>query len=61
VLLGAPLSAVTVWTVGLIACIAAPLVGFVLRALSKPGTGVLVALLPPIIAALLSSGIVPGY
>jgi hypothetical protein len=61
VLFGGELSAVTIWTAGLIACVAAPLVGFGLRAFSKPGTGVLVALLPPIIAALLSSGIVPGY
>jgi|HubBroStandDraft_4_1064222.scaffolds.fasta_scaffold1756388_1 hypothetical protein len=29
-------SAVTVWAAGRIACIAAPLVGFVLRAFSKP-------------------------
>ena len=38
---------VAVWGIALIACIAAPVLGFVLRSFGKPGIGTLVAWLPP--------------
>jgi hypothetical protein len=39
-------TAVAIWSTGVIACLVAPIVGFVFRAKQKPGTGVLVAIVP---------------
>ena len=47
-------SGVAVWSVGLIACIAAPILGFVLRSYGKAGIGTFVAWLPPIGALLIT-------
>ena len=54
-------AAVTSWTVALIGCVAAPVAGFILRGYGKPGIGVLVALAPPAVALLLSSGVYHPY
>ena len=48
------LSGVAVWSIGLLACIAAPIVGFVFRMYGKPGIGVIVAWLPPAGALLIA-------
>ncbi|MEI7804319.1 MAG: hypothetical protein WCI56_03220 [Hyphomicrobiales bacterium] len=47
------------WSGALIACIGAPIVGLVLRGGPKAGLGLLIALLPPLGALLLASGIMP--
>ena len=49
-------AAVISWTVALIGCIAAPIAGFILRAYRMAGIGVLVALVPPLVALFLTSG-----
>ncbi len=54
-------SSVASWTGGAIACIAAPVLGFLLRRHGKPGVGVLIAWLPPAGALVLSSGIFHPY
>ena len=43
------LSAVAVWWVGFAGCIAAPVVGFVLRSRNLPGWGAVVGLVPPLV------------
>ena len=40
------------WTAMVIACVVAPIVGFALRSFHRPVGGILVAWLPPIIAAI---------
>jgi hypothetical protein len=45
------LSDVAVWWTGLIACFAAPIAGFVLRARNLGGWGVPVAFIPPVVGA----------
>lgn len=57
---GAP-SSVAAWAVGAIVCIAAPVLGFLLRRHGKPGIGVLIAWLPPAAALVLSSGVIHPY
>jgi hypothetical protein len=54
-------AAVVSWTVALIGCIAAPIAGFVLRAHRMAGIGVLVALVPPVVALFLASGVYHPY
>jgi hypothetical protein len=54
-------SSVASWTGAAIACIAAPVVGFVLRRRGKPGIGALIAWLPPAGALILSSGVFHPY
>jgi len=54
-------SGVVIWIAAFTACIAAPVGGFVLRGLGRPGPGVLVALLPLVFALLLTSGVVHPY
>ena len=49
------------WNVALIGCIAAPIAGFVLRAYHMPGIGVVVALVPPVVALFLASGFYHPY
>ena len=49
-------AAVISWTVALIGCIATPIAGFILRAYRMVGIGVLVALVPPLVALFLTSG-----
>lgn len=48
------LTGVAMWTIGVLACIGAPIGGFVLRSYGRPGIGALVAWLPPIGALLLT-------
>jgi len=56
------LSGVAMWGLGLFACIAAPILGFVLRSYGRPGIGALIAWLPPIGALLLTFGVFdPAY
>lgn len=52
---------VAMWIVGFIACLAAPVLGFVLRRSGKPGVGLLIALVPPAGALVLSSGVFHPY
>ena len=52
--MGGDPSAVLVWSAGLLACIGAPIAGFVLRAYRKPGMGLLVAIVPPVGALILA-------
>ncbi len=52
---------VAMWTGGLIASVAAPVLGLVLRRFGKPGIGALIALLPPAGALVLASGIFHPY
>ena len=54
-------AAVVPWTVALIGCIAAPIAGFVLRAYRMPRIGVVVALVPPVVALFLASGVYHPY
>jgi len=54
-------AAVAAWMVAVIGCIAAPIGGFILRAHRKAGIGVLVALVPPMVALLLASGVYHSY
>jgi hypothetical protein len=49
------LSAVAIWTAGLIACIAAPVAGFVLRRFGRVGLGFAVACIPPIAATFMAT------
>lgn len=51
----------TAWMLSLIGCVAAPIAGFVLRHRGKAGIGLLLALLPPLGALVLSSGIIRPY
>jgi hypothetical protein len=46
--MGGDPSAVLVWSAGLLACVATPIAGFVLRAYRKPGIGLLIAIVPPV-------------
>jgi hypothetical protein len=48
------LTGVAMWTIGMLSCTAAPILGFVLRSLGRPGIGALVAWLPPIAALLIT-------
>jgi hypothetical protein len=48
------------WAAMLLACITAPIIGFVLRAKGKAGLGLIVALFPPLGALLLASGFISG-
>ena len=48
------ISGVAVWTIGMLSCIGAPILGFVLRSFGKPGIGTLVAWLPPVAALLIT-------
>jgi hypothetical protein len=59
--LGGNTSDMLVWIAGLVACIAAPIAGFVLRRFGRTGVGVLIALVPPAVALLLTSGIIHPY
>jgi hypothetical protein len=52
--MGGDPSAVLVWSAGMLACVGAPIAGFVLRAYRKPGLGLLIALVPPVGALMLS-------
>jgi hypothetical protein len=52
-------AAVASWTAALIGCLAAPIVGFVLRAYTRAGIGVLVALAPPRDGAVARVGRIP--
>jgi hypothetical protein len=49
------------WTGAAIACLAAPVLGFVLKRRGKPGIGVLIAWLPPVGALVLTSGVFHPY
>jgi hypothetical protein len=54
---GAP-PLVATWPILLLGCFAAPVLGFVQRRVGKTGTGVLIALLPPVAtAAVAASGV----
>ncbi|HZK90469.1 MAG TPA: hypothetical protein VFC56_10015 [Stellaceae bacterium] len=44
--MGGDPSAVAVWSAGMVACVGAPIAGFVLRAYRKPEIGLLVAFVP---------------
>ena len=55
------LGGAAVWALSLVACIAAPIAGFVLRRRGKAGLGLLVALLPPAGALFLTSGLIRPY
>lgn len=48
-------SAAAIWTAGLIACIAAPVAGFVLRQFGKAGFGFAVACIPPAAAVIMAT------
>ena len=55
-------SGVAIWSLGLAACVAAPIAGFVLRSFGKPGAGAVVAWLPPAGALLITFGVFdPSY
>lgn len=53
------LAGATGWTAAFVACIGAPILGFVLRAYGRIAIGVLIALLPPAGALVLSLEMVP--
>lgn len=57
---GAP-SDEAAWVGELIACVAAPILGFVLRRHGKPSVGLLIVWLPPAAALVLSSGVIHPY
>ena len=57
---GAPADA-AVWIGGLVACAAAPVLGFMVRRRGKPGVGALIAWVPPATALVLSSGVLHPY
>ena len=48
------ISGVLMWSIGMLASIAAPIGGFVLRSKGQPGTGIIVAWLPPLAALLVT-------
>ena len=54
-------SAVAAWAGALAACVAAAIFGFALRAYGRVAIGVAIALLPPLAALVLSSGILHPY
>jgi len=49
------------WSIAFVVCIGAPIAGFVLRRHAKPGIGLLTALIPPVAALVLASGVIRPY
>jgi hypothetical protein len=49
-------AAVAMWVAALAACLAAPVVGFILRGRGRAGLGLVVACLPPLGGVVLASG-----
>ena len=54
-------ASVAAWSGALAVCIGAPVAGFILRARQRIGMGLAIALIPPLAALLLSSGVLHPY
>ena len=54
-------SSVAAWSGAVAACIGSPIAGFILRAYQRIGLGLAIALIPPLGALLLTSGILHPY